>query len=127
VQRAQSHTLNMPRAYYGFAMQHRADYSLHWKIGIDINERQMAMAPKANELRMRLLQDLAPPDAKATAAALLAQLTDRLSLLEALHMEVMAAAAALKPITSARGFASYPKWWAAIKADPNPYEGAEPE
>jgi hypothetical protein len=125
VQRAQSHMANMPSGYSGYAMSHRADYSMHWGIGVNINERQMAIAPKADALRMKLIGDLSIAEQKSTAEALLAQLTDRLALLEALHMEVMAAAVALKPITSERGFAGYPKWWAAIQAEAPPWAGGD--
>lgn len=127
VQQAQGHMANMPSGYSAYALQHRADYSMHWSIGVDINERQMAMAPKADALRMKLLEYLSPTDRKSTADALLAQLTDRLSLLEALRTEVIAAAVALKPITSERGFKDYPTWWGSIKAEAPPWAGGEPD
>ena len=120
VMSAESHTILVPPGFGDFARQHRADYNLHWDSGSNINNRQMAMAPKADELRMKLLEYLAPADRIATAKALLSQLEDRLKLLGVLLGEVMAAAAALKPITTARGMAGHEPFWAGVKSDPTP-------
>ncbi len=120
VMQAESHMLNMPPGFAGFAREHRASYNEHWGRGVDINDRQMAMAPKADALRTKLLEYLSPAERKATAEALLAQLNDRLTLLQVLHGEVVAAAEALKPITTARGFARHEGFWAGITGDDPP-------
>jgi hypothetical protein len=121
VTQASKHTANVPSSYAGWVMAHRASYSQHWEIGISLNERQVAMAPKIDALRQKLLEDLFAVDRKAAAEALLAQLTDRLSLLEALHMEVIGAAEALKPTTTANGMKGYPRFWGSIKGDEPPW------
>lgn len=120
VMKAESHTIVMPSGFGDFARQHRADYNLHWDAGSNVNDRQMAMAPKADELRMKLLEYLAPADRIATAKALLSQLEDRLKLLKVLLGEVMAAAEALEPITTAKGKAGHEPFWAGVKSDATP-------
>jgi hypothetical protein len=127
VGQAQGRTLNMPPGFGGFAREHRASYNQHWNAGVDINERQMAMAPKADALRMKLLEYLSPAERKSTAEALLAQLSERLTLLNVLHGEVVSAAEALKPITTARGLARHEQFWAGIKSDATPVAGGEPD
>ena len=120
VMQAEPHTISVPPGFADFARQHRADYNRHWDAGSTVNDRQMAMAPKADALRMKLLEYLAPADRLATAKELLSQLEDRLKLLEVLFSEVMAAAEALKPITTARGMARHEPFWAGVKSDPTP-------
>lgn len=127
VTQASKHTANVPSVYGGWVMSHRADYNMHWNTGIALNERQIALAPKIDALRQKLLGDLFASDRKASAEALLAQLTDRLNLLEALHMEVIGAAGALKPTTTAKGMKDYPKFWSSINGDAPPWGGGSDE
>jgi hypothetical protein len=127
VQQAEPHVLSVPPGFGDFARQHRALYNMHWAIGVSINDRQMGMAPAADALRMKLLEYLSPADKKTTGEALLAQLKERLTLLGALYGEVVAAAEALKPITTARGTARHEKFWAGVKSDPTPEAGATPD
>jgi hypothetical protein len=127
VTRASKHTVNVPNVFAGWVLSHRADYNLHWNIGITINERQSALAPKIDALRQRLIEALFAVDRKAAAEALLAQLTDRLALLEVLHAEVISAAAALKPTTTANGIKGYPKFWGSINGDQPPWGGGGDE
>ena len=125
VQQAHSHMLNLPPGYGEFAQEHSAAYNLHWDTGVDINDRQMAMAPKADALRLKLLEYLSPADKKTTAEALLAQLDERLTLLNVLYGELVSAAEALKPITNARGFARRDAFWAGITGDAQPWASGD--
>ena len=124
VTQASPRTVNVRPVYAGWVMAHKASYNEHWNLGIEMNERQSAMAPKIDALRQKLLDSLFAVDRKAAAEALLAQLTDRLALLETLHIHVVSAAEAIKPITTDRGMKGYPKFWGSIKGDEPPWTDA---
>ena len=127
VQKAQSHTRQMNPYQAALASQHRADYNLHWNTGSNINDRQMAMAPRADELRLKLRDEHATPaDQKTNAATLHALISERMTLLQLLLNEVNSSAEALKPIRTKKGMAGHEKYWAGIKADDLP-ESSEDE
>jgi hypothetical protein len=127
VQKAQSHTRQMNPYQAALAFQYRADYNLHWNTGSNINDRQMAMAPRADELRLKLLDKHATlADQKTSAATLHALISERMTLLQLLLNEVNSSAEALKPITTKKGMAGHEKYWAGIKADNLP-ESTEDE
>ena len=126
VMQANSHMLNMPSGFGGFALEHKASYNEHWSAAVDINDRQMAMAPKADALRKKLLEYLSPTERKSTAEALLTQLNDRLTLLGVLHDDILSAAEALKPITNERGFTGHGDFWSGVTGDATPQEGDDP-
>jgi hypothetical protein len=117
---AEGHTRNMPAGTREFREEHRASYQEHWNMASDINDRQSAMAPKADTLRSKMLESTSPADQKSTADALLALLTDRLALLEVLLSQVTSAAEALKPITTDSAIAKHPAFWAGIAGDTFP-------
>ncbi len=121
VTQASPRVVNVAPVYAGWVLAHKASYNEHWSMGISMNERQSAMAPKIDTLRQKLLESLFAVDRKAAAEALLAQLTDRLALLETLHIHVVGAAEAIKPITTALGMKGYPKFWGSIKGDEPPW------
>lgn len=121
VTQASTHTAYVSPYHAGWVMEHRASYSQHWASGMAINERQYAMARPIDALRQKLLESQFAVDRKAAATALLAQLTDRLLLLETLHLHVVSAAEALKPITTAKGMKGYPRYWGSIKGDTPPW------
>jgi hypothetical protein len=125
VHQAKSHMLNLPPGFGDFAREHHASCNQHWDTAVDINDRQMAMAPKADALRTKLLEYLSPAERTSTAQALLAQLNDRLTLLGVLHGELVSAAEAVKPITNERGFAHHDAFWAGITGDPAPWAGED--
>ncbi len=110
----------MPPGVIAFFLEHRSEYNRQWNAGVEINNRQWAMAPKADELRAKLLSSQSAADQTAAARALLAQLKERLDLLHVLYNDVIWAAEALKPITSPRGFAGHERFWVGIEGDPLP-------
>lgn len=121
VTQASTHYVNVSPVYAGWVLEHRAAYNEHWTSGIAINDRQFAMARTIDGLRQKLLESLFAVDRKAAAEALLAQLTDRLALLQTLHIHVVACAEALKPITTKKGMKGYPRYWGSIKGDEPPW------
>lgn len=121
VMQASGHTVNVSPVHAAWVKEHRASYNEHWASGVAINERQFAMARPIDALRQKLLESLFAVDRKAAAEALLAQLTDRLTLLATLHLHIVRAAEALKPITTAKGMKGYPKYWGSINGDEPPW------
>ena len=121
VLQASTHYVNVPPGYADWVRTQRAIYNAHWASGVAINERQFAMARPIDALRQKLLESLFAVDRKAAAEALLKQLSDRLALLETLHMHVVSAAQAIKPITTRNGMKGYPKYWGSIKGDDPPW------
>lgn len=123
IKQASRHTVNVDPRYGGWVLAHRATYNEHWGMGVDINDRQFAMAPRIDALRQQVLEHLFESDRKAAAQQLVKLLTDRLDLLETLHIHLVSAAEALKPITTEKGMKGYPRFWGSIKGDEPPWLG----
>jgi hypothetical protein len=122
---ARKSTVNTPPGYADWVKAKRADFNLYWDLASNLNDRQSAMAPKGDELRMKLLDDQPAASLKATAQALLALQTDRLGWLEAMYSNLLSAGGALKPITTEKRLQYYPKFWGRVQADARPWEGGD--